>query len=194
MTLVNENIFKNTLFGRFFFFSLLFLVAIFFAMLLAQISAVASEAGGRKPGLQIADNGLSAGYVTLEWSGVVGETYELQMNDGKGWQTVYAGPQTLSTFSGLADGVYQFRLRADQGDWRPPFRVEIRHHPLDRALVFFGIGLGVFLILVGVLWHGGGVARGEAASSPASSSVSSSVSSSGQSGGATHHQTRGKDL
>lgn len=98
----------------------------------------------------ILDDGRTAGYLSIGWPDAAGETIVLQMNDGSGWQTAYRGPDRASTFSGLPDGLYRFRVGAPETAkaWSPALRVRITHHSLARAFGFFGLGAGVFLVLL----------------------------------------------
>lgn len=76
--------------------------------------------------------------------------------------TIYAGRDQAATLSGRANGTYYYRLRpsARAHDETSPFthaapvRVEVAHHPLPRAITFFGIGLVVFASTVALVVTG----------------------------------------
>lgn len=98
---------------------------------------------------------LDAGYFTLSWAELPGDRFELEMKaHGGDWQSIYSGPDTSSAMSGLSDGDYRFRVRADRRTWRDPIDVTIRHHPLGRAVGFLVAGAIVFGALVVVLARG----------------------------------------
>ncbi len=67
------------------------------------------------------------------------------------WITLYEGRDTASTLTGLKNGDYIFRLRAEQGEWSEPLTVVIEHHALWKAYAFFAAGFVLFLILCGLL-------------------------------------------
>ncbi len=67
------------------------------------------------------------------------------------WTTVYKGPDTATTLSGLENGEYQFRLQAGLNEWSPEFGVRIQHHSLTKAMIFFGMGFCMFIALLALL-------------------------------------------
>ncbi len=104
--------------------------------------------------LIIADSGLTAGYATLAWPAVEGESFVLEENISGTWTPVYEGPDRATTLSGRADGRYEFRLKTDGTLVGEPLTVTVAHHPLSRAWGFFGVGAVMFVLLVGVLVRG----------------------------------------
>lgn len=138
-------------------------------MLLVLLSTGLASARTQAPPV-ILDDGRTAGYLSIGWPEAAGESVVLQMNDGSGWRTVYRGGDRASTFSGLPDGLYRFRVGSPEtaGAWSPVLEVRIAHHSLARAVGFFGLGAGVFLVLVLLLAaarraEGDGQERGAAA-------------------------------
>jgi hypothetical protein len=113
----------------------------------------------------------TAGYYRLQWG-------EDQQNDGEqnGGQTadfilqesqhpsfnqpkvLYEGPDTARVVSGRADGDYFYRVAIVNGEgqksWSDVVRVQVKHHPLSRAFMFFTIGAIVFLSTLIAIIHG----------------------------------------
>ena len=105
----------------------------------------------------------TAGYFRLSWSapsaqGSVVHRYELQQADSEDFyqpQTIYAGHDEASVISGLSDQVYFYRVTFEGSrDWSEPLRVEVKHHSLTRAVVFFALGSLMFVVLLFVLIRG----------------------------------------
>lgn len=97
--------------------------------------------------LRVAHDGHTAGYLTLAWDHD-GEVELQQRTDNGTWQTVYRGADTATTLTGLADGELSWRARMASADWGETLTVRIDHHPLSRALAFFGIGAVMLIILL----------------------------------------------
>ena len=92
----------------------------------------------------------SAGFFTLEWHGA--ERYELEQATGprhEDARILYRGSDSSALISGLPDGEYRFRIRA-QGDaaWSDSTVVVVEHHGLGRAFLFFLLGASVFTVLI----------------------------------------------
>lgn len=92
----------------------------------------------------------SAGFFTLDWTGA--ERVELEQATGPAHadaRIIYTGPDASTLISGLADGEYRFRIRA-QGDtaWSDEAVVVVEHHGLGRAFLFFLLGAGLFVVLI----------------------------------------------
>jgi len=72
-------------------------------------------------------------------------------------RVVYRGADHGTVLTGRRDGIYYYRLRADG---RSPGAVvltgfaRVEHHSVERALVFFGIGLFVFVSTIVVVARG----------------------------------------
>lgn len=116
------------------------------------------------------DTGLAtAGFYQLRWSGGDDGEYELQESrraDFSTSVTLYQGGDRATTLTGRPDGDYHYRLRSlgrnGPGPWSDPVRVEVRHHPLSRALLFFAMGALVFLATLGAILVGNRRPGGEA--------------------------------
>jgi hypothetical protein len=103
----------------------------------------------------------TAGYYQLEWGDGDGADFTLQesqhpsFNDPK---TLYQGPDTARLVSGRADGDYFYRVGVvddtGQQTWSDVVHVEVKHHTLSRALIFFAIGGIVFLATLGAIVYG----------------------------------------
>lgn len=121
-------------------------------MILSSLAAPLTAA--KADDLIISDNGLTAGYATLAWSNVEGESFVLEENVSGNWRPVYDGPDRATTLSGRADGDFTFRLKADGQLVGDPISFTVAHHPLSRAWAFFAVGAAMFVALVGVLLRG----------------------------------------
>jgi hypothetical protein len=98
------------------------------------------------------------GHVTLTWNELQGAT-EYAVTDQSG-ATMYHGVHPQAFVSGLANGVYEFRVAAIDDAGREiastavPAMVTVKHWPLSQALALFFCGLLVFLTLVCVIYRG----------------------------------------
>jgi len=107
-----------------------------------------------------ADPELSTtGTINLRWQGNGQSLYELEQRSRTlGTRIVYQGSDTARVMTGLPSGEYGYRVRAIQqgvpGTWSAERRVKVRHHPLSRAFVFFGLGLAVFLATLIIVLRG----------------------------------------
>lgn len=113
------------------------------------------------PVLETSQSLATAGDFRLSWQGgAEGAVYELQQSAAQGFtetRTRYRGPDTATQLSGLPDGDYSYRVRVvDPGPsaWSEAVTVEVRHHPLSRALGFFSVGLVVFVATVILITRG----------------------------------------
>ncbi|WP_262690849.1 hypothetical protein [Kordiimonas aestuarii] len=102
----------------------------------------------------ISDDGSTAGYATIAWPDVDGESFVLEEKRGSKWVAIYNGPDRATTLSGLADGEREYRLKADGVVVGDVLALAIQHHPLSRAWTFFGVGAVMFVILVALLVSG----------------------------------------
>jgi hypothetical protein len=70
---------------------------------------------------------------------------------------IYTGNDNGTTLSGKSDGDYYYRVRGTLIDAiaEGEMRVEVRHHPLSRALGFFALGAVVFIATVTLIVRGG---------------------------------------
>ena len=109
-----------------------------------MVDAPLSNAGFYKVSWEV------SGEVSGQPSADAARTFELQeARDADFTQpvSVYKGPDHARTFSGRADGTYYYRLRIAQtgADWSAPAQVQVAHHPLTRAWMFFAMGAVVFV-------------------------------------------------
>lgn len=96
---------------------------------------------------------VTAGYFQLSWR-ANGDQFQLEQRRGD--ETVHWRIEDRRSFAvtGLPDGNYRYRVRAlepESGAWSEPVVVEVQHHSLVRAWLFFAAGLVVFAGLVGVI-------------------------------------------
>lgn len=94
----------------------------------------------------------SAGYFQLSWEGEQGSDYLLQEASEPNFvqaNTLYEGPDTATLISGRSDGTYYYRIRyldmTNDDSWSNITQVEVTHHPLSRAFMFFALGAIVFI-------------------------------------------------
>lgn len=98
------------------------------------------------------------GYVSLAWPDIA-EAASYRVTDAQG-DVVYAGEFAQAFVSGLPDGSHSFDVAALDADGQTiaqsttPATVNVRHWPLWQALLAFGIGLVVFIILIGSIIRG----------------------------------------
>ena len=71
-------------------------------------------------------------------------------------RAVYSGADLARVISGKSDGAWFYRLEsiATGAVVAGPTRVIVRHHPLSRALAFFGLGAMVFAATLGLIVFG----------------------------------------
>lgn len=125
-----------------------------------------AHAGGSPPSaspeLSADTTVATAGYFGLSW-GPAGEAggaparFELQEAPDPAFaapHTLYAGPDRATALSGRPDGTYYYRVRADGGAWSPVVAVEVMHHSLVRAGLFFALGAAVFVATVVLILRG----------------------------------------
>ncbi len=103
----------------------------------------------------------TAGYYQLQWDGTGATDHELQESPRADFSdpvTLYRGSDRATMLTGRPDGEYHYRLRAlhedGPGPWSNTLRVEVRHHPLSRALLFFAMGALVFLATLAAILAG----------------------------------------
>jgi hypothetical protein len=118
--------------------------------LLALVLLFATGAGLAEPTFESPPGRDGAGFFSLSWSGA--GRFELEQATGPDHadaRIIYRGSDTATTISGLRDGEYRFRIRAESDSaWSDEAVVVVEHHALSRALLFFALGAGVFLVLV----------------------------------------------
>lgn len=99
----------------------------------------------------------SAGYFQLTWQDPTTDHFLLQQANNPTFTdavSLYQGSDRARVISGLADGDYFYRVQGQDGSWSEPLKVRVQHHPLDKALAFFGLGAAMFVALVAVLLTG----------------------------------------
>ncbi len=101
----------------------------------------------------------TAGYYQLSWA--ADGPVELVESPDPAFSTsrlVYSGPDHATVLSGKRDGAWYYRARRNgdgaPGSWGPPVEVTVRHHSLNRALLFFVIGGMVFGMTVALIVRG----------------------------------------
>lgn len=110
------------------------------------------------PQLQTDSELATAGYYQLNWQGDIKSDYLLEESTDPSFTQstiLYEGPDTATLISGRADGTYYYRIRFIQDDtesgWSNVTRVEVSHHPLSRAFMFFTLGAIVFIATLAVV-------------------------------------------
>lgn len=111
-----------------------------------------------------ADSQISnAGYYRLSWTSDIADNFILQENLTRSFESpknVYTGPDTATVISGKSTGTYFYRVGANTAtgrtEWSDITRVEVAHHPLSRALLFFTTGFIVFIAILLVIIRGNG--------------------------------------
>ena len=101
------------------------------------------------------------GYFVLSWSTDFDSVTLLQSNSSD-FQNPFAREIPGSgeiTITGLTDGDYHFRLQRDGGAVSNLLTVSVLHHSLTRALLFFLLGLALFITLVTTILIGTNRAR-----------------------------------
>ncbi len=126
----------------------------FFRIVISALSLFLLSGLSSAGDLQLADNGLKAGYMTLAWPDADGEDFILKQKTEDGWRIIYAGPDRASTLSGYANGDYEFALLADRQAEASQLKVTVAHHPLKRAFTFFTLGAAMFIILIVLIVRG----------------------------------------
>lgn len=117
---------------------------------------------------------VTAGYFGLQWgeNAEEGGVWKLERARSESFESpivIYNGPDHGTFESGLSNGTYYYRL-IREGQTGPVYRVDVRHHSLNRAILFLGTGAIVFLALLFVLL------RADRASAESGTPVASSTS------------------
>lgn len=116
------------------------------ALAAALALAAAPDAGANE--LSASTTLSTDGVYQISWA--VDGPAELVESRGPGFEdtrVVYAGTDNATVLTGRSDGRYRYHLRGLEGT----VDVEVRHHPLSRALVFFTLGAIVFLATVALV-------------------------------------------
>lgn len=101
----------------------------------------------------------AAGYYQLHWSNNQAGDFVLQESrkpDFSNADILYQGPDTATLVSGRKNGTYYYRVRsADAGNnWSNSVKVNVTHHPLSRAFMFFSLGALVFVATLTMVIRG----------------------------------------
>lgn len=117
-----------------------------------------SSALAAAPELQSDSDIASAGYYRLSWKSDISVDFILQESKDPAFSqptTLYQGPDTATLVSGRSDGTYYYRIRSSEDDtetgWSNTAKVEVNHHPLSRAFMFFALGAIVFIATLSVV-------------------------------------------
>lgn len=99
----------------------------------------------------------SAGYFQLAWQ--VDEPVRLVESRSATFEesrSIYDGADTARLMSGKPDGDWFYRLEAvgSGAVVAGPIRVRVAHHPIRRAVAFFGLGAAVFVATLGLIVAG----------------------------------------
>ena len=102
------------------------------------------------PTLKSDSNESTAGYYQLHWSNNHAGDFILQESnkpDFSDAELLYQGPDTATLVSGRKNGTYYYRVRSadTENDWSNSVKVNVTHHPLSRAFMFFSLGALVFV-------------------------------------------------
>jgi hypothetical protein len=109
---------------------------------------LASQVAAQEVQLEADTAVASAGYFQLRWSG--SPAVELQESTSPQFtepRILYAGSDRARVVSGKPDGDWYYRARSvsSGSSFSNIVKVEVRHHPLGRAVAFFVVGAVVFL-------------------------------------------------
>lgn len=125
------------------------------SVLLFSFAANAGAAEGPVAGFSVDTEVATSGFYRLTWQSEDTQPVELEEAtdaDFTDARSRYTGTDSAYFVSGKPDGVYYYRIRPQGGgnpsSWSGPVQVEVRHHPLVRAWMFFGLGAFIFLATV----------------------------------------------
>ena len=120
-------------------------------LFMVAVSAPAVAADTDAPRLSSNSDIATAGFYRLSWLSSA-RRVELQEADSPAFAnatTFYTGSDRATVISGRNDGTRYYRLRGldgpGKGIWSQTVRVTVRHHTLGRALLFFTLGVIVFV-------------------------------------------------
>lgn len=123
---------------------------VLFSALMAVLGLPLPSSGGADPAFDAPPAQSTAGFFALSWNGA--QRFELEQASGPDHgdaRIIYRGRDTSTTISGLPDGTYRYRIRAEGAEaWTDETVVVIAHHPLRRAFLFFALGAAIFVVLV----------------------------------------------
>ena len=133
------------------------------ALLLAcLLTATSGQAQSPAPHLSSDNDIATAGFFRLSWETDAAQVELQEANDDSFSQahTYYKGADRAAVLSGKANGTWYYRIRAidegQAGPWSSALLVTVAHHSLSRALMFFAVGLAVFIAIAVVVVRGAG--------------------------------------
>ena len=117
------------------------------------ILVTSAPAWSATPQLETDTDVATAGYYRLEWNANEVKDFVLEESQQASFDSVgvlYQGPDTARIISGRGDGDYFYRVRdlnmqSSEGGWSEVVHVQVQHHSLSRAFLFFAIGAIVFV-------------------------------------------------
>ena len=117
------------------------------------ILVTSAPAWSAAPRLESDTDVATAGYYRLEWNANEVKDFILEESQQASFDSVrvlYQGPDTARIISGRGDGDYYYRVRelntqSREDGWSEVVHVQVQHHSLTRALLFFVIGAIVFV-------------------------------------------------
>ncbi|HUF73271.1 MAG TPA: hypothetical protein VMR74_10275 [Gammaproteobacteria bacterium] len=123
-------------------------------LLLASLSALAQQQG-RPATLEPRDFESNEGYYQLAWQAE--EPVRLVESPGRDFvdaTVLYSGTDTGHVVSGKPDGIWHYRLESADGNrvLSELATITVRHHSLERALLFFALGVVVFVATLGLIF------------------------------------------
>lgn len=134
-----------------------FLLPVIFLVIACAPWKTPLAAQNSAPRLSSDTNIATAGYFQLSWE-TDADRVELQESaqpDFTNPETMYTGPDRAAVVSGKKDGTWYYRIRAldipRAGPWSEPVAVEVKHHSINRALIFLSLGIIIFISLVSMV-------------------------------------------
>lgn len=98
------------------------------------------------------------GHIKLEWQpAAASSVFEVQQATDESFRearAIYRGPDRATFISGLKNGTYYFRVRAEDSDWSNVLKLEVTHHSLSLTYILMGLGSIVFLCTAGMVIYG----------------------------------------
>lgn len=129
-------------------------------VLMFVLLCISSQFAWASPQLQSNTPVSTAGYFQLSWSNHSHDKMTLQQASSPSFSdahTLYQGQDQASLISGLGDGDYYYRVGVhtpDNSEWSNTLHVQVEHHSLSKAFVFFILGAVMFVVTLTVLLVG----------------------------------------
>lgn len=123
----------------------------------ACLSGIGGPAGAQRAELRSSAEVSTEGYFQLTWQADVPvRLVEAARADFSNARVLYQGLDTARVISGKPDGRWFYRLEPADGGApiSEPLTVSVAHHPLQRAVAFFGGGALVFAATLGLVVFG----------------------------------------